>query len=409
MRRIAWYLLLAFAFAVPWEYSLDLGEPLGNVARIIGLLLLLATVPAVLQPGRMRTPGPLQWLVLALYLWFCCTCFWSIEPTVSLEKMRAFFQEMMVVWMVWEFAESPGDLRTMFQATVLGCWVLALLTLADFRSAQTLAAGQIRFAAYGQDPNDVARFLDLGLPMAALLAITERRWAAKLAAAVYLPVGLLAVLLTASRGGFLAAVLAVAGCAFLMLRGRPRAFFGVIFALPVLAAAAWLAVPAGVIERLGTIPEQLSGGGLNQRFDIWVAGWRAFTHAPLLGSGIGTFVAAAGLSPIDTAHNTPLSILVAGGLCGLSVAVAIVFVSARSAVRTPGLLRIALVTSLAIWLATAMVSSVEESRFTWLLLAFLAVAERLALDEPLRLAACFPEPVAAAGQGSVAAASVQAR
>ena len=42
MRRIAWVLLLLFAFAIPWEYSLDLGEPLGNVARIAGLLLLLA-------------------------------------------------------------------------------------------------------------------------------------------------------------------------------------------------------------------------------------------------------------------------------------------------------------------------------------------------------------------------------
>ncbi len=53
MRRIAWILLIFFAFAVPWEYSLDLGEPLGNVARVLGLLLLLAAVPAVLDAGRL--------------------------------------------------------------------------------------------------------------------------------------------------------------------------------------------------------------------------------------------------------------------------------------------------------------------------------------------------------------------
>ncbi len=57
MRRIAWVLLLLFAFAIPWEYSLDLGEPLGNIARVVGLLLLLVAIPAVLQAGRMRTPG----------------------------------------------------------------------------------------------------------------------------------------------------------------------------------------------------------------------------------------------------------------------------------------------------------------------------------------------------------------
>ena len=68
-----------FAFAIPWEYSLDLGEPLGNVARIAGLVLLLVAIPAVLQAGRVRTPGPLQWMVLALYLWFCCSYFWTID------------------------------------------------------------------------------------------------------------------------------------------------------------------------------------------------------------------------------------------------------------------------------------------------------------------------------------------
>src|ERR1017187_7144470 len=60
MRRLAWALLLLFGFTIPWEYSLDLGEPFGNVARIVGLLALLAAVPAVLETGRLRTPGGIQ-------------------------------------------------------------------------------------------------------------------------------------------------------------------------------------------------------------------------------------------------------------------------------------------------------------------------------------------------------------
>ena len=208
MRRIAWILLLLFAFAIPWEYSLDLGEPLGNVARIVGLLLLLVAIPAVLQTGRLRTPGPMQWLVLAFYLWFCCTYFWTIDPLATLAKMRGYFQEMMVVWLVWDFAESAGDLRALLRATVAGSWVLALLTIANFATAETIA-NQIRFVAEGQDPNDVARYLDLGFPLAALLVNSERRWMCRLLAAGYLPLGLVAVLLTASRGGFVAAVVAL--------------------------------------------------------------------------------------------------------------------------------------------------------------------------------------------------------
>ena len=132
----------------------------------------------------------MQWLVLAFYLWFCCTYFWTIDPQATLEKMRAYFQEMMIVWLVWEFAESPGDLRELLRAYVAGSWVLAALTLANFGSPEAVAAGQIRFAAYGQDPNDVARFLDLGFPLAALLLNGESRWPARLLALGYLPLGL---------------------------------------------------------------------------------------------------------------------------------------------------------------------------------------------------------------------------
>src|SRR5579863_413510 len=147
MRRIAWGLLLLFAFAIPWEYSMDTGEPLGNIARIVGLLLLLAAIPAVLQVGRLRTPGLMQWLVLALYLWFCCSYFWTIEATATLEKMRGYFQEMMLVWLVWEFAESFSDLRSLLQAYVAGSWVLAVLTVVNVVSAEAIATGQTRFAA----------------------------------------------------------------------------------------------------------------------------------------------------------------------------------------------------------------------------------------------------------------------
>ena len=52
------------------------------MARIAGLLVLLAAVPAVLQAGRMRTPGACVAGTLALYLWFCCTYFWTIDPVV---------------------------------------------------------------------------------------------------------------------------------------------------------------------------------------------------------------------------------------------------------------------------------------------------------------------------------------
>jgi len=69
-------------------------------------------------------------------------------------------------------ARMAGDLRALLRATVAGSWVLALLTLANFATAEAVA-NQIRFAAEGQDPNDVARYLDLGFPLAALVKLAE--------------------------------------------------------------------------------------------------------------------------------------------------------------------------------------------------------------------------------------------
>jgi O-antigen ligase len=356
---------------------------------VVGLLLLLVAIPAVLQAGRIRTPGSMQWLVLALYLWFCCTYFWTIEPLVTRARMRGYFQEMMIVWLVWEFAESAADLRALLRAYVAGAWVLALLTLASFVSADAMAAEQIRFAAAGQDPNDVARFINLGFPLAALLVNSEPRWLWRLLAAGYLPLGLVAVLLTASRGGFLAAVVALMGSGVLLAHGHPKRILAGALALPPIAALLWWMIPSGSYERLATISEQLQGGGLNLRWNIWTAGWHAFVKAPVLGTGAGSFVSAAGLAPLDTAHNTALSIAVGGGLVALFLAMAIVTVAIWSITQTKGQLRWAMTLALVVWGITALVDTVEENRTTWLLLAMIALAGRLGEEEPEGLEECF--------------------
>jgi O-antigen ligase len=394
MRRLAWGLLLAYVFAIPWEYSLDLGEPWGNVARMVGLLLLAATLPTLLEKERPLPIGWIQGLVLALYLWFCLCAFWSVDQVVTLAKLRAFFQEMVVVFLVVELARTPRDLRLLLRATVAGGWVLALLTLAEFRSVEALAEQQLRYAAFGQDPNDVARFLDLGLPLAALLGYTDPHRAVRWGALGYLPVALVASLLTASRGGLLAALVALAGCAVLLLRGRPRLQRTVLMTLPPAGVALWIAIPATVLERLSTIPEQMQGGSLNERMNIWAAGWDAFLRAPLVGHGPGNFTQAAGLRPEDTAHNTALALLVAGGLAALFLATVLAAFVLHAAWRLAGPLRTALVTALAVFAVTSMVASVEESRFTWLLVALIALAHRLQSNVPEELAASFAEAAA---------------
>lgn len=377
MRRVTWLLVLFFVFTIPWEVSLNLGEPLGNAARIAGIWVLLAAVPAIFHAGRMRAPCVFGWITIALFLWFACTCFWSVDTTASLVKLRAYFQEIMVVWLIWEFGETSEDLRNLLRANVAGSWVLALLTLAAFHAPGAVAAGQIRFTAYGEDPNDVARFLDLGFPLAALLVHSERRRVLRVLAAGYFPAGMVAVLLTASRSGFIAAVVALGGSLVILSREHARQIAAAVFAAPLFFVALWLIVPGATFERLATIPEQLQGGDLNQRVNIWSTGWEAFTRAPFFGNGVGTFVSAARTAPMDSAHNTMLSILLGGGIVALSLCSLLFALAVRAAFRTPGPLRLALVTCFVVWAVTSLVASVEENRTTWLLFGITLLASRL--------------------------------
>jgi len=390
VRKAAWALLLLFVLAIPWEYSLDLGAPFGNIARIVGLLVLFIAVPAVLRDGRLRRPGPLVWMTVALYAWLCCSYFWTLVPHDTLVKLRGYPQEMMLVWLVWEFAETPDDLRNLLRAWLAGSWVLALLTLGSFFWPDTAALDQIRFVAAGQDPNDSARSLDFGFPIAAILLDDKDNWFARILAVGYLPVGLAAVLLTASRGGFVGALVALAGCGALLLTLNPKGLLGTVYALPAVAGIVWATVPSETMERLGTIAEQLRSGDLNQRVNIWRTGWQAFLHAPICGNGAGSFVAAAGVASIDTAHNTVLAMAVEGGLCAVALALAIVLTSIRSIVRTRGALRIVLGTLMAVWLVSSFVGTVQENRTTWLLFGIFALSARLTEENPESILTTFP-------------------
>jgi O-antigen ligase len=167
----------------------------------------------------------------------------------------------------------------------------------------------------------------------------------------------------------------------------------------VLAGSLWFGVPQETLQRLATIPEQLQGGDLNQRWNIWEVGWQAFARAPVMGSGAGTVVSAARTNPLDTAHNSALSIVVGGGLIALMIAAAIVAFAARAAFAARGPIRISLGTVLAVWVVASMVDTTEENRSTWLLLGLIALTGRLANENPQGLAECFPGAGSAAEAG----------
>ena len=75
----------------------------------------------------------------------------------------------------------------------------------------------------------------------------------------------------------------------------------------------------------------------------------------------------------------------------------------RSVLKTRGPVRVALGTALLVWLVTSLVATVEASRTTWLLMALVALAGRLAEEEP-GMRKGFPAALGRAPSGVRAAA-----
>lgn len=375
MRRLAWMLLLIFVFALPWEYSLDLGAPWGNIARLTGLVLLAVLLLAVLQAGSIRPPKAFHVVVLLWLLWLCCSALWSIVARTTAAHLPGYFEEAMIAWFLWELVESDADIAMVLRAYVAGAAVLAFLTFANFAWPQS--PDQVRFVPAGQDPNDVARYLVLSLPLAAwLLNEAKAHWQRLLLIALP-PFITVAVLLTASRGGFLACAFALIGCGLVLWRKHLGMVLAGLLTAPAAVLAVWLAAPHDTLLRLAGIPAQLMAGDLNQRWEIWAAGWRAFARAPILGSGAGSFVSAANLAPTDTAHNTVLAIAAEGGVISLAIAGAILILCIGALRHARPSLRLAMGTALAAWMFLSLVSTVQENRTTWFLLGLIVVAGRL--------------------------------
>lgn len=331
MSTVAYVSLWLFVFAVPWE-NVVLIEGVGTIGRLMGIIALAAAVVYVVLRGRLRRMELYHALVVAFILWACAGAFWAIDPIRMGLKVWRFVQLGFVVWMIWELAPDLKRQRGLLLAYVAGTYVAAYQTFHVYR----LEAGStnVRFAAPGFDPNDLGMLLALGLPMAWYLSLTLQNAALRWVCRLYLPAGLMAIGLTASRGAMLASVVALSVIPFTL----PRLSKGVLFASALVAVVSTVVVlsvvPASSWARFSTTESEVREGSLNDRRTIWMAGVRSIPKHPIHGAGPGGFDASvlAVLGSEHAAHNSFLSVTVEEGMIGLILFVAMlvaVFIRGR--------------------------------------------------------------------------------
>jgi len=315
MISVAYAALWIFVFAVPWE-AVVVVPGLAVGTRLTGGLALGLALFAVVISGRFRRWG-LFHVAAVLFVAWAGVGIWVLLGARGIpQKFYTFVQLLAMVWIIWELAPSRRRQLGLLMAYVLGVSVAALGTLMLYRSE----AGELRrFAVAGADPNTHAMRLALAIPMAWYLGMTYQRPLLRWVCRAYLPLALLAIGLTGSRGGMLACIVSLLVVPMTMTLSPKRLATAVVM-LALSGALAVAYVPDKVVQRLATTGSEVESARFGGRFKLWVAGVHAFAQRPVMGYGVSGFrpaIAPELGSATDVAHNSFLSVLVEEGLVGL--------------------------------------------------------------------------------------------
>jgi O-antigen ligase len=396
MISLAYAALWLFIFSLPWENFIVI-PGLGVISRVFGMAAASLAVLAAVVSGRFRRWHLFHFAALFFVIWTAGVMLIVYNPIQMPKKVWTFVQLFIVIWMIWELAPTRKRQLGLLTAYILGAYVAALDTIMLFRSD---TGGLRRFAAAGGDPNDLAMTLALALPMAWYLGTTYHRPLLRWVYRAYLPVGLVAVALTASRGGVLAALVGLLVVPITMTKLSPGRFAIALVVLVLSGSFAVSYIPAKVANRLATTGAEVEDLSLGGRLRIWKAGVTAFVQKPLIGYGASSFKTA--VTPTlghstQVAHNSFLSVLVEEGLIGL-VLYCLMFVAVFFAVlNLPSLERRFALVLLVTVVTTMLPLTWEENKAVWFVLAALlglAQAPAGAPDSRMRRAPARAAPLA---------------
>lgn len=401
---------LLFVLVLPIENILVL-PVVGSLGRLTGLLLLAFAAPLFIGRGaiRLRRP-PAALLLIALYvLWSFAGLIWSIEPSSTLGYATTFLQFLVLIVALWQIFDVEAGRLAIMQAYVIGCVIAVLDGIRNFATGNE--AVYLRFSASNTDPNEYALVLALGIPMAYELFSRSGR-AVRVLNLLLIPVLLVGIVLSSSRGGTVAAAVAltVFPLGFMALdRFSKRTILAAVALIMTAIPFYWDEIASTVgtnLERIGTLGSELTTGTLNERSTIWFGGLEAFAARPVLGSGGGTFPAALEevMGMRQVAHNTFISIAVEMGAVGFTLFVAILLTTALPLLYKPSARTMPSLILLATLLIGVTPLSWEFRKPLWLVLTLLLLLRSVRLERGTTAPAEVPSHAERRPEGQLQAA-----
>jgi O-antigen ligase len=311
--------------------SLIAVSALGIGPNLAGGMIAVAWFGA-LATRRSRIPelvvehGHLLLMLGALVLWMMLSMAWAELSPFGSDPFFGWLVALAIVLVISTTLTDRRYLRLACAAFVVG----AVISVAIGLLGGAVQEETERVVGGSGDPNFLAAGIVPAIVLAAGLgAGSSRLWVrfATVIAVAALTIGLVA---TESRGGLIAAVVAVVG--LLVLAKRQRAWVVGLLLCVLGVAGAWFSVDPAAWERISDLSESTG------RTELWTVAWQMWQDHPIAGVGLQGFVDNASgyvreLGPFEfsefiteqpkVVHNTYLELLAESGLIGLALFLAV--------------------------------------------------------------------------------------
>lgn len=254
---------------------------LGKIAASITLISFAASV--LPSPGKLlRLPQPVKWVML---LWLQCAlaAYFAYRQKTSMHAISDFLKVMLILIVMVVASNTLGRLRMILSLQVISSVAFAIVTLRGYTGGR--AKGAVNQLG---NPNDLALALVIAIPLCAYLLLSTRRLMVKVVCAAAIGLMSYCVLITYSRGGFLAMVAAYAVMAVgFGFRERRRAFL----TIPILVTLFLVAfAPSRYGRRLDSIMHpNMDDGSYVARQGLLSRSVTVTSQHPLVGIGPGNF------------------------------------------------------------------------------------------------------------------------
>ncbi len=364
--------------------------------KIIGGVALIALI-VTLASGGLKRKFPLEFkLLLVLFAHLTLGipfAYWRAGAMVVV--FERFSKAIVVAFLVTLLVDNFEQLRKLLWVQAAS---LALTTIASILIHHT-AKGRLIGALGGifENPNDLAINISINWPLCLAFLLVARGMGRKAIWTIGILAMLVGVVLTYSRSGLLAMIVAVGICLWQFgIKGKRVQLVGAAALLSVIGAGVVVGTPRYLARVASIFQGNVEGSGdrgsWEARRQLLIDSIEEAVHHPIFGIGAGNFGAATLTWRVT--HNTYTEFAAEGGFPALFLFLAIMYLSGRNLRRIRRLpayrdgpeIRLfteALWASLVAFAVGAVFASFEYQLFPYFMMAYTSVLYRLALENAL--------------------------